>query len=249
MNLTQLIELNLYKLLFLSGGEKGGVGKTLLAKVLTEYLLTYYPEVLALVECDRSNPDVGRIFKDKALNFILAFFSDDPSKRTKADALFNAGIDNLLTVCNLPAQVNQTIKTWFIDDNLFELAEEKKIKFIYLFVIDGGYDGIKLFLQTIEDFGTYMQIVLVRNHGLCDDWRHVDEDEEVQTAIAEHNIPVIDFPKLSYAERNFLEENQLTFAEALEHPDLSLVSKQRIKVFLRKCFAQIESIEFFTDGK
>ena len=50
----------------------------------------------------------------------------------------------------------KTIKTWFIDDNLYELAEEEKIKFIYLSTIDGGYDGIKLFLQTIEDFGTYM---------------------------------------------------------------------------------------------
>ena len=74
MNLTQLIELNLYKLLFLSGGEKGGVGKTMLAKVLTEYLLTNYPEVLALVECDRSNPDVGRIFKDKSSQFYSRFF-------------------------------------------------------------------------------------------------------------------------------------------------------------------------------
>ena len=59
MNFTQTIELMIFHLLFLSGGEKGGVGKSLFAKVLTEYLLTNYPEVLALVECDRSNPDVG----------------------------------------------------------------------------------------------------------------------------------------------------------------------------------------------
>ena len=249
MDVIQIINLMIFHLLILCGGDKGGTGKTVTAKVFSEYFLTHYPEILALVECDRSNPDVGRVFKDKVLNFILAFFSDDPAKLTKADALFNAAVNNLITVCNLPAQVNQTIKTWLIEDNLYELAEELKVKITYLFVSDGGYDSIKLFLQTIEDFGPYMRIVFVRNWGLCDNWTHVDADQDVQAAITTHNVPIIDLPKLPHAERNFLEINQITFTEALEHPNLSVVSKQRIKVFLRKCFAQIEDIEFISYGE
>lgn len=253
MHLTQLIELNLYKLLFFCGGEKGGVGKSTFAKVLTEYLLTNYPKGLGLVECDHSNPDVGRIFQDKALKFNLAFFSDDPSKREYADPVFGAANDNRITVCNLPAQVHQTVKTWIMECALYELAEEEKLKFVYWHVSDGGNDSMKLSSLTIEDFSPYMQIVFVRNRGLRDDWTHVDEDEELQSVFAKHNIPVIDLPKLPYAERNFMEalqkDHQITFTEAVEYPGLSQISQQRIKVFLRKCFAQIESIEFFSYGK
>lgn len=239
--------------LHISGGEKGGVGKSLYAKLLIAYLLQtrFYEDggKFTLVECDRSNPDVGRIYRYKVPEFVLAYFSDDPSKRKKADPVLNAVINTPIAVINLPAQVHKAIEAWLVKDRLFELTKDQNIRIIYWYLCNGGYDSTKLFLRTAEDFGPYMQIVFVRNWGICDDWEHINNDQEVQTAISTHNIPVIDLPKFPNAERNFIEAHQLTLAEAHKHPDLHLPAKQRLKTFQDECFDQIRSTELIGDGE
>ena len=93
-----------------------------------------------------------------------------------------------------------------------------------------------------------MNLAFVRNWGICDDWTHVDEDKEIQSALKKYKVPTIDIPKFPYVERNFIEGNQLSFDEALNDNQLSIVSKQRIKNFLRECFAQIKSSGLMDDA-
>lgn len=233
-------QLKQLRLLIFVGGRKGGVGKTICTLTGTEYFRKKN-KYFALAECDRVNPDAARIYR-KTIEVLFAYFSEDPRKRTKADALFKAAIDHSLVICNLPAQVHEPMKAWFLEDGLYELGQEHNVAFYHWYVSNGGYDSLKLFIKTLEDLGPYIQHVFVRNWGLCDDWTHVDEDKDVQAAIKEYQVPVIDLPKFPYAERNFMEAYQLTFSEVLHHPDLSLVSKQRVKTFLRNSFAEIESI-------
>ena len=120
------------------------------------------------------------------------------------------------------------------------------LDFSIFYVTNGGYDSVKFFIKTLRDLGEWMPHILVRNH-VCEEWTHVDEDEEVQAAIANYEVQVIDLPKFAYAERNFVEANQLTLTAALHHPDLSLVSRQRIKNFMREAFSQIECTGAFTN--
>lgn len=233
--------------LILCGGEKGGVGKSLVAKVLTEYCLSKHPNGFALIESDSSNPDVWRIYENKVPTGTLAYFSDDPAQRTLADPLINTSVTQPLTICNLPAQVNDAIKGWFIDDNLYELTNDENILITYVHVCNGGYDSTKLLLRAAKDFGSYMNLAFVRNWGICDDWTHVNEDKEIQAVLKKHKVPIIDIPKFPYAERNFIEGKQMSFDEALSDKQLSIVSKQRIKNFLRECFAQIKSSGLMDD--
>lgn len=227
------------------GGRKGGVGKSLFARILVEYFL-HRKKKFTLAECDRVNPDVARIYRS-VVEVLFAYFSEDPQKRTKADALFKAVLETFLVICNLPAQVHQPMKDWFLDDDLYELAQENNIAFQHWYVSNGGYDSVKLFLKTLEDLGPYMQHIFVRNWGLCDDWTHVDEDEEFQAALQQYQVPIIDLPKFPYAERNFVEANQLTLSGALNHTELNLVSRQRVFKFLQKSFNQIESTGFLNE--
>jgi hypothetical protein len=226
------------------GGEKGGVGKSVFARLMAEFCIAF-KLIFVLAECDRMNPDVARIYR-KIIRTELAYFTEDKTRKSKADKLFSLAIE-LLTIANLPAQVHEAMKSWFLEDNLYELGQEHGVSFCYWYVSNGGYDSVKLFVKTLRDFGEYMQFVFVRNWGLCDDWTHVDEDEGVQAAIREYKVSVIDLPKFPYAERNFIEAHQLTLTDALNHPDLSLVSKQRVKKFLRESFAEIEKTGLLTD--
>lgn len=235
----QLRQIKKIRRLIFVGGRKGGVGKSLCTLVLIEYCLQYIRS-FTLAECDRVNPDAARIYR-KLVKVLFAYFSEDPRKRTKADALFKAVLDHSLVICNLPAQVHEPMKAWFLEDGLCELAQEHNVVSYHWYISNGGYDSVKLFIKTLEDLGPYIQHVFVRNWGLCDDWTHVDEDEDVQAAIQAYQVPVIDLPKFPYVERNFIESHQITLSEALTHADLSLISKQRIKQFLRYSFAEIDS--------
>jgi hypothetical protein len=219
------------------GGRKGGVGKSSFTRVLVEYQRSQ-EVTFTIAECDRVNPDVARIYKSDVAT-ILAYFSEDERKRSKADALFAEALKNPV-IANLPAQVHEAMLAWFVQDALYELAAKEGVSFCHWYVSNGGYDSLQLFYKTVRDLGLWMPHVFVRNWGLCDDWAHVDEDPDFQRIVEDHSIPVVDLPKLSYLERNFVEANQLALSEAVNHKDLSVVSRQRIRHFLRQAFAEIE---------
>lgn len=227
-------------------GRKGGTGKSLFSCLLTEYLIQFLLAHFYLIESDKVNPDVARIYRHKVPT-EFAYFSENEQKRTKADKIYNLARE-FTVVVNLPAQVHEAMKTWFVEDEIYEISQQEGVEFCNWYVSNGGYDSIKLFIKTVQDLGEFMPHVLVRNWGLCDDWTHTDEDEELQAVIDEYQVPVIDLPKFPYAERNFIEAHQLTMTDALDHPDLGLVSKQRIKKFLRRSFAEIKRTGLVSDG-
>lgn len=229
--------------LHLIGGNKGGVGKSLTCRVLVEYCSGNDIQFV-LAECDRETPDVARTYRS-SVETILAYFTEDPTKRSKADRLFSSAIE-LPVIANLPANVHEAMRGWFVEDGLYELGREHGVSFCHWYVTNGGYDSVKFLIKTLRDLGEWMPHILVRNCGLCDDWGHIDEDRELQEAIAQYQVPIIDLPKFPYTERNFVEAHQLTLREAVQHPDLSLVSRQRIKNFMKDAFSQIEHIGAFT---
>jgi hypothetical protein len=220
------------------GGRKGGTGKSFITKTLAEYH-RFKKIAFAIAECDRVNPDVGRIYRRILVEIIFAYFTEDERRSSKADVLFAKSLE-VPVLANLPAQVHEAMKAWLEDGGLYELAQQEGIQFVHWYVSNGGFDSVKLLPKTVKGLGPGMSHVFVRNWGLCDDWRHVDADEEFQSTIKTHRIPVIDLPKCPYLERNFIEAHQLTFLEAETHPELSVVSRQRIRNFLRKAFAEFE---------
>lgn len=239
--------LSFEKVLILVGGTKGGVGKSVLTKVASKFFLDrQIPFYLA--ECDRETPDVGLLYEplvggsDCFKKVLYAYFSEDPTKRTKADTLFNYASQGRV-LANLPANAHQAVCDWFVKDRLYEIAQEHGIQFVHVYVSNGGSHSIKSFLRTLRDLGSYMHHVLVRNQGLCDEWSHLDSNSELQSAIAKYKVRVIDFPKLPYAENYFMDERQITFSQALKHPDLTIPQKQRLRSFLREAFEQIKKLE------
>lgn len=225
------------------GGRKGGVGKSMFASLLIAYADQNWKDFV-IAECDRVNPDVARAHKGYQKRSILAYFSEDERKRSKADALF-AEARTVPVIANLPAQVHEAMKGWFIQDALYEIAQGEGVTFRHWYVSNGGYDSVRLFSKTVRDLGEWVPHVFVRNWGLCDDWERSKDDDahkEFLATVNEFEVPVIDMPKIPYLERNFLEAHQIPFNEAVAHEGLSVVSRQRIRNALRHAFTEIEKV-------
>ncbi|WP_235623117.1 MULTISPECIES: cobalamin biosynthesis protein CobQ [unclassified Tolypothrix] len=212
-------------------GEKGGAGKSFLSRAFIEYCAAIGHDVV-IVDADTSNQDIVNIYD----NVETAYFSDDDKLAKEADTIFDLAFENSVIV-NLPAQVYSKVTNWIKDNDLTEIGKENSIKFVKWFVCTGGVDSVNFFLKSLEDLGESMLHVFVRNLGLCDDWKYIQEMPEFVAAQTKYNFIVMDFPKFPFWERNMVDRLGVTFEAAIAHPDLKVISKQRVKNFLKEAYA------------
>jgi hypothetical protein len=230
-------------------GEKGGVGKSLFARVMVQYCIDKGLP-FTLVEADRSNPDVGEIYPDsveekgdqKVHHYKQAIFSESERKAYEADQIFELALTKPVIV-NLPAQVFGIVNDWIDRNGVLTLGSQHGVDICKWFVCTGGYDSVKLFIESVRHFEGKLRHILVRNWGLQDDWSSVSERKELQDLIAKYNIKVIDFPKFSYRERDYLDEYRISFDEARELKELGVLGLQRIHNFLKGAYQAIEQAE------
>lgn len=220
----------------LGGGEKGGVGKSVAVRTMIQYR-TDRNAPFAAFETDRSNPDVAGIYKGLCQ---FAVFTEEEKQADRADRIFETAIDKPVIV-NLAAQSHRAVLSWIEKNQLFDLGEEYGVSFYHWFVCSGGYDSINLFMQSVTSYDQRMKHILVRNWGMCDDWEHVDEDEQLAKLIKKHKVKVIDFPKLAYRERNIIDRERMTYADAQKYKNFGVISKQRISNFLKKAYGAFDS--------
>ncbi|MBH8561310.1 mobilization protein [Nostoc sp. CENA67] len=218
-------------------GEKGGVGKSLVTRTMVQYCLDKRIPFVP-VETDRSNPDVAGVYKGICQ---YAVFTEDERQADKADRIFEMAMSKPVIV-NLAAQSHRAVKSWIEKNQLIELGSSEGVSFCKWFVSTGGYDSLNLFVQSVNSYGDRILHILVKNFGLCDDWEHVESDPVMQKLLKKHRIQVIDFPKLSYKERNIIDQNRLTFAEAREYKEFGVLGRQRVVHFLKLAYAAFETV-------
>ncbi len=212
-------------------GEKGGCGKSFLSRAFIEYCISIGLDT-TVVDADISNKDISKIYS----GVETAFFSDDEKQAQQADKIFDLAFEKSVIV-NLPAQVYTNVTQWIQRNDLIELGKENSITFVKWFVCTGGVDSVNFFLESLEDLGNQMLHVFVRNWGMCDDWKYIDEMPEFIAAKTKYNFTVMDLPKFPFWERNQVDRLGATFEDALAHHELGVVSKQRVKNFLKQAYA------------
>ncbi len=218
-------------------GEKGGCGKSFFCRTFIEYCNSIACDV-AIVDADTSNKDIAKIYP----SVEVAFFSDDEKLASQADKIFDLAFEKSVLV-NLPAQVYSNVTNWIRRNDLVNLGKDNSIKFIKWFVCTGGLDSVNFFLESLNDLGDDIIHVFVRNQGLCDDWGYINQMPEFQSAISTYSFIIMDFPKFPFWERNVIDRLEINFTDALAHPEIKVVPKQRVKNFLKLAYASFAATE------
>jgi hypothetical protein len=222
-------------IIHLIDGEKGGVGKSFVARTMIQYGLDRDLPFVA-IETDRSNPDVSRVYKDMCQ---FAIFSEDEKQADQADSIFDMAI-NQPVIVSLPSQVNRSVTDWIEHNQLLELGDEHGVSFCKWFISNGEYDSVRLFQSSLKHYGQQITHILVRNFGLCDEWFQLDEDELLQKLITKYQVKVIDFPKLAHRERYLINQHQLRFDDARVSNELTILGKQRVVNFLKSAYSAFD---------
>lgn len=221
-------------------GEKGGVGKSWVARTMIQYFIDKAIPYVS-IEADRSNPTVMNIYSDSK----PAFFSENEKFSDVPDSIFDHAIKKTVVV-NLPAQAHRAVSDWIKTKGLLELGKIHNVSFIKWFISDGEDDSIELFIESLEHYKDSIPHVFVKNFGRCDDWAYFVSNELGKKAIAKYKVKVIDFPKLGDGRRIEINAKKLTFEAASNYDQFTIIGRNQVKTYLRNAYEAFDSTGLFS---
>ena len=226
------------------GGEKGGVGKSLVTRTAIQYHLDREIPFSAF-DADQGNPDVKQIYQN--IGCQDAIFSENKKYVDKAIAVYLAA-QQKTTLVNLPAHITSPLKTWFEKNRVFDFSESERVEITHWFVCNGGYASLKIFGEYLDYFGGKINHVLVKNLGLCDEdeWGTLEDNESLMDKIDRLGVKIVNFPEFFGKPCcNIIEEKRLPFGVAKEFGEFNLFDRQRVKTFLAEAYQAFDEAGVF----
>jgi hypothetical protein len=221
------------------GGEKGGVGKSLMARVLAQYMI------------DRELPFLG-FDTDRSHGALIRFYSGYASpvavdEVESLDAIVEAAVDQpgRRILVDLAAQTHDSLAGWMEDAGVVDLAEEMGMKLFYWHVMDTGKDSVDLLRRLLDRFGTGLAYVLVRNHVRGTDFGTLEQSGEQARAIG-MGARIVTLKKLNEHVIQKIDSASSTFWKAKsserDPSGLGLMDRQRVKMWLRDAYREIDEV-------
>jgi hypothetical protein len=220
------------------GGEKGGVGKSLVSRLLAQYLI------------DRELPFMG-FDTDRSHGALLRFYAGYASpvlvdRYEALDSIIEAAIaqpDRRLLV-DLAAQTHDPLVKWMDESGVLEMAGESGFSITYWHVMDSGRDSVDLLKKLLDRFGARLGYVLVRNQMRGDDFSLLERSGEQDRAEA-LGARTVSIKHLSDAIIQKIDASSSSFWAAQHDTEksrtgLGLMDRQRLKMWLRDANQQIE---------
>jgi hypothetical protein len=224
----------------LLGGEKGGVGKSLVARLLAQYLIDHSLPFIGF-DSDRSHGALLRFYA----GFASPVLVDDYSS---LDAIVEAAAESpdRRILVDLAAQTQEQLTRWMDDSQLLEVASELGINIRYWHVMDAGKDSVDLLKRLLDRHGPRLNYVLVLNEVRGDDFRILNASGEKQRAL-DLGASVIGIKRLQEASMTKIDASSSSFWAAANRSDgdstgLGLLERQRVKLWLKNSFAEIAKL-------
>lgn len=225
----------------LIGGEKGGVGKSVVARLLAQYMIDHELPFIGF-DTDRSHGSLLRFYGDYAsptvidnyqsLDAIIETASAQPEQRILVD---------------LAAQTHHPLALWIEESGVLELAEELGISIYYWNVMDSGKDCVDLLGKLLDQFGSRLNYVLVQNQ-LRDEHFNILEYSGVKNRALDLNAKVITLKRLHAPVMTKIDGNSYSFWAAKNKvvgnlSTLGLLERQRVKIWLNHAYKEIDTLK------
>jgi hypothetical protein len=226
--------------LHLIGGEKGGVGKSVVARLLAQYFL------------DRAKPFLG-FDTDRSHGALLRYYAQfsQPLEISRIEDL-----DRLIEACappdarvlvDLAAQTERDLYGWIDSGEVLELARDNNIRVVLWHVMDDGKDSVTVLSRLLSRYGDRANNIVVLNKGRGEDFS-MYRQSDAAISVARLGVPVIELPALHKATMRKIDLLDKSFWSATQTQDggsdnnLGMMERQRVKVWLRQAFSEFEQL-------
>ncbi len=217
------------------GGEKGGVGKSVLSRLLAQYHIDHQLP-FRVFDSDRSHGAMLRFYAEFAEPVALDAF--DGADRLMESAV--AEIGNVIV--DLAAQTAKPLFDWVDDNDLPGLAADEGVGLNFWHVMDDGADSIDLLSVLLGRIDPQSALIVVRNLGRGVDFGAFDRSDARAEALA-RGAHIIDLPALHAATMGRVDHHNASFWAAANNRDaLGLMDRQRVRVWLRRAYQQLDRL-------
>ena len=218
------------------GVEKGGVGKSVLSRVLCQYCIDGGLP-FAAIDADNSHGALLRYYSDYAQAVDLEQFDS-------ADQIMDRALGSERKVLvDLPAQSARLLKRWFDSGAVLDFAKEMGVTLYFWHVSDGGFDSINELERALDDLGDQLRLVVVKNKGRSLDFSQFDDSDVVRRLFVKGGR-VIELPGLHAATMYKIDRKGSSFWAAAHSDDgeLSLLpmERQRTRLWLNQAYKELE---------
>jgi len=219
------------------GGEKGGVGKSLTARVLAQYLIDHGMPFTGF-DLDHSHATFSRFYEEftspvrvddfSSLDSILEFAESDPEQ-------------NL--ILDLAAQTAHNLDRWIEQSDVFGIFAELQYTPYLWHVMDDGVDSLTLLARSLERYTSDdLQFVVVLNFGRGEDFEFFRESDAF-AELAKRRARILRLNKLETRLSQKIDFNNSSFwAAANNRQIMSLVERKRVAVWLDSIYKQIDEV-------
>ena len=221
------------------GGEKGGVGKSVTARILAQYFIDKGTDFTGF-DTDRSHHSFNRFYADYASPVIVDSFEG-------LDLIFAAFEDNpqQCVIVDLAAQTSSPLGKWIKDAGLLELFADMGITVNFWHVMDDGRDAVDLLGTLTDTYGPGPNYIVVQNHGRGSNFVLLRNSHALQKAEA-LGAYVVELPRLHDASMRKIDQHNTSFWKAVndrESPDaLGMLERQRVKTWLKNSYAVFDRL-------
>jgi hypothetical protein len=223
------------------GGEKGGVGKSVVARILAQYFI------------DRQIPFLG-FDTDKSHGSLLRFYAD-----FAAPAVIDRyeGLDQIIEaaaaqperriVVDLAAQTHGLLAQWMEESALLDIRDELGLALNYWHVMDSGRDSADLLAKLLDQFGGRLPLIIVLNEVRGNDFRILESFGTLNRA-KELGAKIVTLGRLQDSTMQKIDAHGTSFWAASqrggnEGSALGLLERQRVKSWLHRAHEEISRME------
>ena len=225
----------------LIGGEKGGVGKSMVSRLLAQHFIDSQQPFVGY-DTDRSHGALMRFYADfaspaladryEALDQIIESAVDQPGRRVLVD---------------LAAQTHEPLVRWMDESGVLDMADLSGLVLQYWHVMDSGPDSVDLLERLLDRFGLRLRYTLVCNELRGDDFSLLERSGQLERAVA-LGAKVIRLRRLHDAVVQKIDARNASFWAARnvtgpEGPGLGLMERQRLKMWLTHAYGELAKAE------
>ena len=219
------------------GGEKGGVGKSLLARVLAQHFIDRNLPLIGF-DTDRSHGALLRYYADYAaampleagdsLDRVIEAAAEQPGRRVLVD---------------LAAQTQIELLRWLEETGAADLAAELGVGMNYWHVMDNGRDGTHLLGRWLDGPGARLPLILVLNEVRGERFEILAASGLLERAKA-NGARVLYLRKMPEAPLQKIDAEGTSFWAALNPgtTTLKLLDRQRVKLWLQRTSADLDAL-------
>ena len=222
------------------GGEKGGVGKSVMARILAQYFIDHGLPFLGF-DGDRTHGALLRFYSTYASPLQV---DDYESLDRLVDLAIREPERKLLV--DLAAQTQLPLARWITESRLLELAPDLKLNLVYWHVMDNGFDSVELLRGFLDQFGQKIGLVLVLNQVRGERFDLLEASGQRARA-QELGARIMPLQRLADATIQKIDANSRSFWAAMNNgagPDatLGLLEQQRLWVWMKRAYEEIERV-------